>query len=507
MVATSAARSTSVRTRPWGRAPRWLCLACSLWMAGCAVGPDFLRPGPPGVDRYTSGSEPTDTLFAEGQAQHFLSGAGVAADWWRLFGSSELDAVVIEAFRRNPGLEAAESSLRRSQDTLRAGYGVFFPQADAGFDVTRQQFNPMHLGQTAAPNTIFNLFTLSSTVNLALDVFGGQRRTVESLRADVDVQRQVALGTYLTLSGNIVNAVMARAGYVAEIQATEELIAQEQEQVRIAEIQAEVGTVPYLNVLAIQSQLATTTATLAPLRQRVSQTDHLLATLVGAAPAEWTTPAVRLADLTLPEDLPVSLPSDLVRQRPDILAAEAQLHSSSAAIGVATAALFPSFTLSGTAGLSNTVFGNLPTAASAFWTVGANVTAPLFRGGTLWFQRKAAIDAYQQTLANYRQTVLSALAQVADLLRALEHDAEALQAQSQALAAAAETLRLIQVNYEAGTANYLQVLVANAQYHLAVLGQVQAKAQRLQDTAALFVALGGGWWNATAGLPPAPGER
>jgi len=481
----------------------------ALWMAGCAVGPDFLRPGPPAVDRYTPGTEPTDTVSAEGQAQRFRSdeGAGLAADWWRLFSSPQLDAVVAEALRRNPGLEAAQWSLRRSQDNLRAGYGVFFPQADAGFSPTRQLFNPMHFGQTAAPSTIFNLFTLSSTVNLALDVFGAQRRTVEGLSADVDTQRYVALGTYLTLSGNVVNAMVARAGYVAAIQATEDLIAAEQEQLHITEVQAEAGIVPEVNALAIKSQLAATTATLAPLRQRVSQTDHLLATLVGVPPAEWTTPPVGLADLSLPVDLPVTLPSDLVRQRPDIIAAEAELHSSSAAIGVATAALFPSFTLSGSGGLSNTVFTSLPTAASAFWVVGANITTPLFHGGTLWFQRKAAIDAYQQTLANYRQTVLSALAQVADVLRALEHDAEALQAQSEALAAAAETLRLIQVNYQAGTANYLQVLIANAQYHQAILGEVQAKTQRLQDTAALFVALGGGWWNGNVLLPAASDGR
>jgi NodT family efflux transporter outer membrane factor (OMF) lipoprotein len=227
----------------------------------------------------------------------------------------------------------------------------------------------------------------------------------------------------------------------------------------------------------------------------------LLATLAGRAPAEWTLPAVELADLTLPGDLPVTLPSELVRQRPDILAAEAQLHSSSAAIGVATAALFPSFTLSGTAGLSNTSITDLLKGPSAFWSVGANITAPLFRGGTLWFQRKAAIDAYEQSLATYRQTVLSGLAQVADTLRALEHDAETVEAQSRALTAAEEALRLVQVNYEAGTANYLQVLIADGQYLQAKLGYLQARAQRFQDTVALFVALGGGWSNASEHLP------
>jgi NodT family efflux transporter outer membrane factor (OMF) lipoprotein len=241
--------------------------------------------------------------------------------------------------------------------------------------------------------------------------------------------------------------------------------------------------------------LAAFEATLPPLRQKLDQAGHLLATLAGRLPAEWTPPQIALTDITLPTELPISLPSDIVRQRPDILASEAQLHSASADIGVATAALFPSFTLSGSYGFNNSSIGDLLKSGSNIWSLGANVTTPLFHGGTLWFHRKAAIEAYQQSLAGYRQTVLSAFAQVADTLRALEHDAEGLHAQSQALDAAGEALQLIHVNYQAGTANYLQVLVADYQYHQAKIGYLQAQAQRLQDTVALFVALGGGWWN------------
>jgi NodT family efflux transporter outer membrane factor (OMF) lipoprotein len=246
--------------------------------------------------------------------------------------------------------------------------------------------------------------------------------------------------------------------------------------------------------------LATFEATLPPLRQKLDQSIHLLATLAGRTPAEWTPPQINLADLTLPADLPVTLPSQFVRQRPDILAAEAQLHSASADIGVATAALFPSFTLSGSYGFNSTSIGNLLKSGSSIWSLGANVAAPLFHGGTLWFHRKAAIEAYQQSLAVYNQTVLSAFAQVADTLWALEHDAEALRSQSQALDASGEALRLIRVNYQAGTVNYLQILVADYQYHQAKIGYLQAQAQRLQDTVALFVALGGGWWNAKENL-------
>ncbi len=324
-------------------------------------------------------------------------------------------------------------------------------------------------------------------------MFGGERRAVESLQAQVDFQHYTVLATYLTLSGNIVNAVIAQAAYGAQIQATEEFLSLEEEQLRITEVQAQAETVPYANVLSIQSQLAATEATLPPLQQKLNQTEHLVATLVGRAPAEWQLPPVGLADLTLPRDLPVTLPSELVRQRPDILAAEAQLHSASADIGVATAALFPSFILSGTYGVNNTSLTDLFTSTSGFWSLGANLTAPLFHGGTLWFQRKAAIEGYQQSLATYRETVLSAFAQVADTLRALEHDAETLQAQSQALEVAGGALRLIQVNYQAGIANYLQVLIADGQYQQAKIGYLQALAQRYQDTVALFVALGGGW--------------
>lgn len=475
----------------WG-----LWAASLLCVFGCTVGPDFVRPEPPQVERYTSGSQPDATIAADGQTQRFEEGARIVSDWWRLFNSAKLDAVIKEAFVNNPNLQAAQASLRQSQDNLRAGYGVFYPQVDAGLDATRQKLSQARLGGSAANSTIFNLYTLTSTVSYALDIFGGERRTVEGLQAQVDFQRYSVAGTYMALSGNIVNTVIARAAYLEEMKATGQIIDLLKEQNTITEIQAQAGTVPYSNVLSIRSQLASAEATLPPLRQKVSQADHLLATLAGHAPAEWTSPQMDMEDITLPADLPVTVPSQLVRQRPDILTAEAQLHGASADIGVATAALYPSFTLNGSYGLENTSFGNLFKNTSSIWSLGPNITAPLFHGGTLRSKRSAAIEGYNQALANYRQTVLGAFAQVADTLRALEHDAEALQAQSQALSAAQEALRLVQANYQAGIANYLQVLVADNQYYQARIGYLQAQAQRLQDTVALFVALGGGWWNA-----------
>ncbi len=474
---------------------RQLCAMSVFVLIGCAMGPDFVHPTPPPVERYTRDAHPTETIPADGKAQRFEQGATVVAEWWRLFNSPKLDSLIQDAVANNQSLKAAQASLRQSQDILRAGYGVFYPQLSAGLEASRQKSSSALTGGIT-PSSIFNLFTLQATVSYALDVFGGERRAVESLRAQADFQRYAALGTYLTLLGNITNTVIAEAAYREQIKATEEVISLEKDQAGITEVQTRAGTVPYSNLLSIQSQLAATEATIPPLRQKLSQAEHLLATLAGRTPAEWAPTHVALADLTLPTDLPIALPSDLVRQRPDILAAEAQLHSASAEIGVATAALFPSFTLNGTYGTASNASNNLFKSNTGFWNLGANVTAPLFRGGTLWYGRQAAIDAYQLSLANYRQTVLSAFAQVAETLRALEHDAEAVQAQSQAVAASGEALRLVQTNYVTGIATYLQVIIADSLYQQAKIGYIQAQAQRFQDTVALFVALGGGWWKA-----------
>jgi NodT family efflux transporter outer membrane factor (OMF) lipoprotein len=480
-----------------------LCLLC-----GCAVGPNFVRRGAPPVTHYASGTDPAQTVSVAGTVQRFSPGAHVAADWWRLFESTQLDAAMSEALQNNPGLAAAQASLRQSEDNLRSGYGVFFPAVDAGAAATRQRYSPLKVGENL-PGTVFNLFTLSASVSYALDVFGGQRRFVEGLGAQRDVALATEQATYLTLSANIVNTVIARAAYQAQLEATQELVQLEQEQVRLAQVQAQAGTVPYANVLSLRSQWASTRATIPQLQQKVVQSEDLLATLAGHAPAEWSAPQVGLSELTLPPDLPLSLPSELVRQRPDILAAEATAHAASADIGVATAALLPSVTLSGNLGTISHTTQGLFGAHSSYWSGGAGITAPLFHGGTLWFNRKAAIDSYNQAMALYRQTVVNAFGQVADTLRALEHDALALQAEEEALASATEALHLVRVNYDAGMATYLDVLIADAQFHQAKLAELQAIAVRYQDTVALFAALGGGWWSvatplADAARMPAP---
>lgn len=475
--------------------PRFL--AGVLGLASCAVGPDYVRPEAPRDKGYTSEAASTANANAVSASQKVSMSNGLAPDWWRLLHCAPLDAVVADALAHNPNLEVAQATLRKSQDSLRAGYGVFFPQADVGANAARQRYSPERVG-SPLPASVFNLYTLSGTVTYALDVWGGQRRAVEGLRAQVDAQRYTLIGAYQMLSGNVVTTVIAAAAYQAQIDATNELLRLEDDQVRLGRAQAEAGTIPYSNVLSLESQIALTRATLPPLEQKIEQARHLLATLTGHLPGEWSPPAIPLADLVLPREVPVSLPSALVRQRPDILVAEAQLHANTAQVGVATAAMLPSFTLSASYGANNTTPGNLGASNSMFWGVLGGVTQPIFHGGELYYQRKAAVDSRDVAAATYRQTVLGAFQQVADGLRALDHDGRELEAEQQALASAEAAFHLVQIDYDSGLVSYLEVLNANGQYLQSRLGFIQAQAQRLEDTVALFVALGGGWWNATA---------
>jgi NodT family efflux transporter outer membrane factor (OMF) lipoprotein len=466
-----------------------------LVLGSCAVGPTYRRPSPPTVDRYVWGSDPTRTEEAQGIAQHFSPDTPLTGDWWHLFNSPAIDGLVAQALRNNPGLDAARANLRQSEDTLRSGYGIFYPQVELEASGTRQRVPGTRFGASLPPS-LFNLFTLSASVSYALDLFGGERRMIEELRTQVDLQRANEQATYIALVANIVNTVVARAAYQAEIEATEQLIDLEREQVKIARIQAQAGTVPYSNVLSLQSVLASNQATIPQLQQKLSQTEHLLATLAGFAPAEWHAPPVRLAELSLPGELPIEVPAQLIARRPDILMAEATAHAASASIGVATANLLPGISLSGSYGASGLTTQTLLAQNGRGFSAGANLTAPLFEGGTLWYRRKAALDTYWQASALYRQAVLGAFAQVADTLRALEHDAAALAAQDLALDAARDALKLAQANYAAGLDTYLDVLYADAQYHQAKINDLAGIAVRYQDTVALYVALGGGWWNA-----------
>ncbi len=461
-------------------------------LSGCAVGPNFTRPSSPDVSHYNRGADPQVTPGAQGTAQRFVPGGALGIQWWRSFDSPDLDALVQQGLKSNPDLAAAQASLRQSQDSLRSGYGIFFPDVTAGASGTRQRYSPERLGESV-PSSLFNLFTLSASVGYALDVFGGERRALEALRASVQGQEATAQATYLTLEANIVNTTVARAAYLEEIGATKELIQLQREQVQLGEVQVRAGTASYASVLTLESQLASTEATVPQLEQRLTEAENLLATLAGQAPALWEVPNIRLDNLSLPAELPVSVPSRLVQQRPDVVLAEAVAHAASANVGVATAALLPSFTLSGSYSANSTQSSSILGSSGRAWSLGASVAAPVFDGGTLWFRRRAAVDQYQQAVEQYRSVVLASFAQVANTLRALEHDAATLAAQDQALQTSKEALHLIQINYEAGIATYLDVLISNAQYHQSLINDLQAVAARYQDTVALYVALGGGW--------------
>jgi len=461
------------------------------FLTSCMVGPDFISPKAPDVVRYTQEDLPKQTIAADGMTQNFEFGEKVNPDWWRLFNSTKLNVLVSKALANNHNLQSAQENLRQSQTNLQAGYGVFFPQVDAGFTPVRQQFSPARFGNNSA-SSIFNLYTFSTTVSYTLDVFGGERRNVESLTAQKELQRYSEQGTYLALTGNIINSAIALAAYYAEVEATEQWLALLQQQIKLTETQLSAGTVTYQAVVSLRSQLALVAAILPALKQKMNQTEHLQANLVGITPGEWKSPTINLDDLTLPLTIPVILPSELVHQRPDILAAEAQLHSDSAKIGVATAGLFPNISLSGSYGYNNQSLLDLFMSKGNIWSMAANFAQPLFHGGTLWFGRKAAIATYQKSLAIYQQTVVSAFSQVADALSALQHDAEMVAAQRQSLDAANDALRLVTANYQAGLVNSQQMLIIESQRQQVKVAYLSAFAQRYQDTVAFFVAVGGG---------------
>ncbi len=468
-----------------------ICIAIAL-LSACAVGPDFVSPESPENAAYTRESLLGKSFTVEGKSQTLSLGSIADSRWWAMFNANSVNDIVELALKRNPSLQASEASLKQSQDVLRAGYGIFFPQVSAGLGATRVSAAPMQLGSSAS-GSVFNLLTASASVSYVLDVFGGERRQVEALRAQVDFQKYSTVAAYLMLSANVVNTSIARAAYLEEITATEELITLEKEQLKVARAQVAGGTAAYATVLSIESLISSNEASIAPLRQRVSQAEHLLAALEGVDPGHVSLPQISLENLALPSNIPVSVPSELIKNRPDILAAQAQMHIASANIGVATANMFPSVSLNASYGVASNTFSNLSGPSQEFWSAGPGISIPIFKGGSLYYARQAALDAYEQAQFNYKQTVLSAFSQVADCLTALEHDAQSLQGQLNAKTSGGEALKLQQISYNAGLIDYLSVLVADVQYHQASIAYLQALAQRYQDTVALYVAMGGGW--------------
>ncbi len=478
-------------------------LAAAMLLTSCAVGPDFHVPAAPDVTRYTA--EPlalrtsaTDT--PDGQAQHLLPGRDIPEEWWTLFRSPALGALMAQALNNNPNLQSAIATLRSAKESVYAQEGKFFPLVQYNFNPTRQQtasvISPV-LGSAANP---FNLYTNQVMVSYTFDVWGLNRRTVESLQALADNQGFQVEAAYLALTANVAVAAITEASLRGQIDATDELIAINRKMLNILKQQFNTGYASRNDVALQEAALAQEEATLPPLRKALQQNRDLISALAGSYASQGPRQEFKLDDLRLPIDLPVSLPSQLIEQRPDVLAAQEQLHAASAQVGVATANMLPTFTIDANAGYMNTVLAGLLSPANAFWLVAGNATQTVFDAGTLLHTLRGAQATYDAAAWSYRGTVVGAVQNVADSLRAIENDANALKAARDFERAAKISFDLAQQQMQTGYANILVLLTAQQTYLQAVIQVVQARAARLSDTVALFQALGGGWWNRVA--PP-----
>lgn len=491
-----------VRSLPCASGLRWPHLFAAvavLSLAGCTVGPDFHRPAAPDVTSMTAASLPTTTVSAAvtgGEPQRFVAGADIPAQWWTLFHSTALNALIEQALAHNPNLKAAQAALAVARENTRAGRGARYPTVSAGMSATRTQDPPGALAPVPSNNAfLYNLFTPQVSVSYVPDVFGLNRRAVESLKAQEESARFEAIAARITLSSNVVAAAVQQASLRAQIAATHELVGISSHMVEILTYQHDKGYAGGLDLAAQQAQLAQVKASLPPLLTQLDQQNHLLAVLAGRFPGEAGAASFELADLQLPQQLPLSLPSALVAQRPDVRQAEANMHAASAQVGVAMANRLPNISLTANAGSTALAIDQLFKSGTGFWSLGADLAAPIFQGGSLLHQERAAKAAYVETSEQYRGTVLTAFQNVADTLAALQHDAESLRASASAEQAATRTLDLSQRQYKDGYAAFLPLLSAEQGYQQARIALVQAQASRYADTAALFQALGGGWWH------------
>jgi NodT family efflux transporter outer membrane factor (OMF) lipoprotein len=473
-------------------------------LASCAVGPDFLNPAAPEITRYTREPLATQTSATDaptGRPQRFVVGRDIPQQWWGLFKSPALNALIERALRNNPDLQSALATLRAAKEAVAAQKGKYFPLVQANFNPTRNRTAATLTPVPASGASIYDLDTAQVLVSYTFDVWGLNRRTVESLQALADTQRFQVEAAYLALTANIAVAAITEASLRGEIDATNQLITINSKMVETLRHQLDAGYANRSDLAAQEAALAQAKATLPPLRKALAQEHDLLAALAGSFPSEGPRESFHLADLHLPVDLPVSLPSQLIQQRPDVRAAEEQLHSASAQIGVATANLLPNFTINANAGFMNTALAGLLAPQNLFWQLAGNATQTIFDGGTLLHQLEGAKDTYEAAAWTYRGTVIGAVQNVTDSLRALQNDADALRAARDFERASKISFDLAQQQMQTGNANVLLLLNSQQTYLQATIQVVQARAARLTDTAALFQALGGGWWNRVA--PPA----
>jgi NodT family efflux transporter outer membrane factor (OMF) lipoprotein len=474
-----------------------LAAAAFALMSGCAVGPDFHRPAAPAVDGYTR--QPlTTTATAEvpgGEEQRFVQGQEISHQWWTLFQSSQLNALIKKAFEASPTLVAAKAALRQATELVYAQRGFFYPTVQVGFSPSRQQASAALSPPLSTDQLIYSLYTAQVTVGFTLDVFGGNRRQVEALQGQADAQRFQLEAAYVTLTSNLVAAAVQEASLRAQIAAAQEIISIVTQSLALVRRQFELGAVAGIDVAAQEAALAQAEQALPPLQKQLEQNRNLLTALAGRLPGDDLLEQFDLASFHLPAELPVSLPSKLVVQRPDVRAAEAQMHAASARVGVAIANRLPQFTITAAYGGVSTAYSQMFANGNPFWSVIGNAAQTLFAGGTLLHQQRAAQAAFEQAAAQYRGTVITGFQNVADALYALQADAENLKAAVAAERAARRTLDLTIKRQQLGYVNYLALLSAQQAYQQALITRVQAQANRYTDTAALFQALGGGWWN------------
>jgi len=461
---------------------------------GCLVGPNYSRPAPPTADGYLPPKP--DTAVPETPAeseQRVALGAKIPAEWWALFRYPLLDDTVRRVIAANYSLAAARATLAGAQEAVVIARSAFYPQVDLQAGVRRG----MVLG-----GPVGNLFTFSPTVSYNVDVFGGTRRRVEQQQALAEDQRYQLAAAYLILTGNAVTESITIASTRFQIATVEDVIKNDQKNLDLVQRAFDAGRVAKTDVLTAAAQLEADRTQLPALYQQLSASRHALAVLVGEPTGGWSPPEFDIDAFTLPNDLPVSLPSELVRQRPDILASEALLHASSAAIGVATAQMYPSITISTSLAQTASTLGSLFEAAARTWAAGAEVDAPIFHGGALAAQRRAAVDAYDAGVATYKETIVTAFGQVADSLTAVEHDGQMVAASRQAVDIAKASVTLQRSSYTAGRTSALQLIIAEDTYSNVLQGYTRALGQRLADTAQLFIAVGGGWWSEGEGVEP-----
>ncbi len=470
-------------------------------LSGCEVGPNFHPPAPPKTKQYTKSALPDSVALSDNGrkvVQKFRPGGDIPGEWWRLFHSKALNALVEQALQANPTIQAAEQSLLQSMENVGVGEGSFFPSGTGSLNTTQQYFNGAAFG---APylSSLFTLNTGNVTVSYTLDVFGGIQRQVESLKAQAEYQRYQLEAAYLTLTSNIVLTAIMESSYRAQIEATRQIVALLEKELAIVRRQYDIGFASRTAVLTQQTILDQEKALLPGLEKQLAIERHQMAVYLGHFPNEDIGDDFQLAQLTLPGELPVSLPSALIEHRPDIRSAEEQLHAASAQIGVATANMLPQISLTGNYG-SESVTGYF-SPGSQFWSWGPTVSNPIFQEYTLYHQKKAAIAAFRKAKAQYQSTILQAFQNVADSLRAIRSDSESLNAQTDAEEAAKESLHIAERQFAIGAIGYPDLYNAQRTYQQALINQIQARATSYADTVALFQSLGGGWWNLPKSAP------